>query len=722
MTPDIRPTPRSARAGAARPSLLRRAARICVLALLAIAMTTIAPRRVTAWGHHTPARSAGPPREIPTPSTAPWLLGFLALGGAGAWWVGHLVARAQIAARRTASAAQDWHAWDQAIEETLLRHHRVRADALTTIPPRERVVALRRYVDTHKEYDLLFDEAASVLEPIASAELARLAHRWQQLIARLDGGTRAAADVPDRDRSADAAAIAADITVQLCHRLGFTPFESRTYRSLYGHVVKATAVHLSIPARFPIVFVLRRDLHADVLRDIRGLMSMLNMSTFFAFLVVVDDPPTRRGRARELGRLVRGGADDFIVLDYRDLCALFMAADSERQLIDIILQQVDLTVVSPYVSSGPVSENMFFGRDYELKAIMRTIRDRSFAIVGGRKIGKTSVLSKVHRLMEAAGPSAAIRPTGEGERPLPPTYHAFYLDCQHIMDYADFIGDLAIKTGIAARATAPGEVRRMILRYRLQHPDGVIVLLLDEVDKLLAYDLCRQTRLFRVLRALSQEGLCRFVFCGERQLNASLHDPDSPLFNFCSIMRLSYLTPHDAARIIREPMAAMGIHFEDPEAILEAIIDLSSCHPSIVQAICQMLVVRANRRATRRGGRIIRLDDVAHLRTVEEFRELFLEVTWGNATPLERLISVLMVTSPRFTVTEARAALAFHGCEVPPAAVDAALEGLCLFSILQKDGDRYRYAARSFPAIIREARIAEGIIDGLLEVVASAAP
>lgn len=669
----------------------------------------------------SPQASTGrPERQSPAPtppaSDLPWLLGALALGAAGAWWTGHLIARARLAARRHAKPTTDWGAWNQAIDEALLANNSVSADMLTTIPPRERVMALRRFVDTHRERDLILDEDRAILEPAAYLELQHLANRWNSLLARLGAAGRAAP-------------LAAQIVEQLCDRLGFAPLNSRTYKGFYAHVVKAPAVRLSIPPRFPIIVVLKRDLAADDLKDIRDLMSVLGMNAFFALVVVVDRPSSRadtlarRERAREFRRLARGGADDLIVLDYHDLRELLMATDSERRLIEIILHQVDLTVVSPYVSSGPVSENMFFGRDYELKAIMRTIRDRSFAIVGGRKIGKTSVLSKVHRLMEAAGSAPIVRVASDAtsmrraDRRMAPAYHAFYLDCQHVMDYGEFFGDLALKTGVEVRSTSPGELRRMILRYRLQHPEGLIVLLLDEVDKLLAYDLHKQTRLFRVFRALSQEGLCRFVFCGERRLNASLHDPSSPLFNFCSIMRLSYLTPRDARRIIQEPMAAMGMVFEDPEALLEGIIAMSSCHPSIVQALCQMLIVRANERASGRGDRTIRLDDLRQIRASEEFRELFLEVTWGNATALERLISVLMLPSPRFTVAEVRAALAVYGCEVQPAEVDAALEGLCLFSILSKERDRYTYAARSFPTIMRESRLAEGLIEGLREVV-----
>ena len=139
---------------------------------------------------------------------------------------------------------------------------------------------------------------------------------------------------------------------------------------------------------------------------------------------------------------------------------------------------------------------MFFGRDYEMKAIMRTIQDRSFAIVGGRKIGKTSVLTKVQELMEKTSDLSA-----------------FYLDCQHLTNYQGFFGSLALGCQVQIGSTSPDELRRVMVRLRRQHGGDDIVLLLDEVDSLLAFDMQQQVRLFRVFRALSQEGLCRFVFC-----------------------------------------------------------------------------------------------------------------------------------------------------------------------------------------------------------------
>lgn len=619
-----------------------------------------------------------------TPRLTPVILyGLVALGiialAAAVWF-----ARRYLRKRRLAQNdlfERNWEQWNQIIAAQLAVKEHVGLQSLTAIPPQARVLAMRRYIDTHRDQDLVFREETTAIEPANTLKLQHLAENWLSLINRLENVE-------------SAKPVAARITEQVCELLGFSPIEYRTFHSLFGYLVKAPTVRLSIPLNFPIIFMLKRDLTIEDVRGVRDLMSVLNVTSFFALLVVVDDALDLRERAKELKRLVRSGADDFIVLDYQDLRSLFLSKDAERQLISIILTQVDLTVVSPYVLSGPVPENMFFGRDYELKAILRTIRERSFAIVGGRKIGKTSVLNKVHRLIEQTSGLFSI-----------------HLDCQYVTNYQEFFDAFAQNAQITIEAAAPDMLRRAMVRLRRQRGGNMIVLLLDEVDQLLAYDSQQQMRLFLVFRALSQEGLCRFVFCGERQLNKVLHDPASPLFNFCNTICLSYLAPRDAQRMIQEPMLAMGVIFEDEETILNRIIELSSCHPNLVQYICQMVLVRINER----GERTLRLDDVEAVRNSGEFRDFFLEVTWGNATTLERLITVLMANTPNFTNADVRQALQQHGCQASNTAIEGALDGLMLFSILQRQGNTYTFAAQAFPAVLRESGLDREFIDGLIE-------
>jgi hypothetical protein len=318
-------------------------------------------------------------------------------------------------------SGEEWAAWDALIGSQLLRRHHVSADALDAIPAPARLSALRRYLDAHPEQYLTLQGDPATLASGRPAAMARFEGHWAALQAT-PGGEQPAAE---------------QLTEQLCEVLGFVPLESRSYRSLFGYMVKAPAVRLSLPPRFPIIFSLGGPVDAERLRQVRDFMRLLNATSFFGLLVAAD-APEEQGAADAWRRLIHGGADDLIVLDEAALAGLLLATDPERALVDRILTQIDLTVVSPYLSAGPVPENMFFGRDYEIKAILRTIRDRSFAIVGGRKIGKTSVLTHVYRLI-AAGDE----------------YRAVYLDCQHVSNYGEFFEALSAKTQMAAGGDSP---------------------------------------------------------------------------------------------------------------------------------------------------------------------------------------------------------------------------------------------------------------------------
>ena len=577
--------------------------------------------------------------------------------------------------------AENWDLWSEIIDNVLLTHRMVTLELLQEIPAAFRPLAARRYIMTHRDNALSFHENPLLIEPVRQKPLQRFAEQWRALVEHLGDPTGAR---PPATR----------LTEQICDLLGFTPLDSRVYKNLFGCMVSAPTVRLSIPQKFPIIFALADEPDKELIRDARDLMQVLGATSFFALLIIVQDPSDPHPHSHEMRRLNRAGeADDFIVLSYRDLISLFWATDAARRLIEIILDQVDLTMVSPYIVAGAVPENMFFGRDYELKAIMRTVRDRSFAIVGGRKIGKTSVLTKVQRLMEQAG----------GFAPL-------YLDCQYITNHKTFFGALALNLQLDLDSSEPDVLRRVMIRLRQRHHGKALVMLLDETDRLLLFDTQHQYRLFLVFRALSQEGLCRFLFCGERYLYKGLHDPLSPLFNFCSILQLSYLLPRDARRIIQDPMSEMGILFADEDIILQEIIDLSSCHPNIIQQICKMLL----KRVSDRGDRMIRREDLAAVRASDTFQEYLIEVTWGNANMLECLITVLMAHCETFTTADVRETLSRYDLG-SSASIQSALQGLELYSILHRQGHDYSFAARSFQHLLIEAKLVDSFREGFLE-------
>jgi len=332
---------------------------------------------------------------------------------------------------------------------------------------------------------------------------------------------------------------------------------------------------------------------------------------------------------------------------------------------------------------------MFFGREHELKTIVRTIRDTNFAIVGGRKIGKTSVLARVHQLLQET-----------------PEFQPFYLDCQAVHSYADFFG--AVDTMWRTPLTAPTVegFRRMVTDLPSQFPGRTLVMLFDEIDGLLQKDMQNGEQLFQILRALSQEGHLRFIFCGEKVLNGSLHNPGQVFFNFCNLIPLTYLKPDEARRVVIEPMQEMGITLEDDGALADEIVDLAAGHPNIVQYICQKLIERINLRRDRH----IRRADLQAVSQSTQFAEYFAEVSWGHANALERLITLLMLDQPEITLTELAEQLRTRNLPVTPAQLQNALDDLCLYSILRRDGPKYTFGAKAFPEVLRRSQDVSGLL------------
>jgi len=583
---------------------------------------------------------------------------------------------------------ENWSFVKQRIQDTLCRRNQVTLDDLQHLPRGVPLRALQRYVQEQRDEDLILKMDPPVLLPANARQVGDLIRNWEAAQRR-------------REDPSAFRAVVARLASQLCQLLGFALVASRSYKNLHGYVIRAPALRLNMPPAFPIIFLQKRDPVEEDIRSLDDLMAILNVPSYLALLIVPDESENgSHGPALKtrFTKLRRGSAHDYILLEYKDLYSIFVAKDAEKRFISIMLEQVDLTVVSPYVTSGPVPESMFFGREFELKTITRTIKDESFAVTGSRKIGKTSVLAKLYRAFTAL-----------------PEFHPLYLDCQAVQDYEDLITSAETAWSVSWTPRTPEHLVQLVSMVKARRREQLPVFLMDEVDALLQYDQTNQERLFRVCRALSQEGKCRFVFCGGRILYALQHNPDSALFNFCQTIHLGYLKPRDTARIVAEPMQEMGIALEEPNTLIQRIVDLSACHPNLVQYICHQLIVQINAR----GERSIRLSDLDAIQHSTEFGTYFAEVMWGNATALERLITLLMLDQSSITVPQVEAALRAQGLDIGRTDVERALWGLIFSSILSREGQSYTFAAPAFASIVAVTQDVQALIARAVQDVSS---
>jgi len=253
----------------------------------------------------------------------------------------------------------------------------------------------------------------------------------------------------------------------------------------------------------------------------------------------------------------------------------------------------------------------------------------------------------------------------------------------------------------------PLSFRKLAAKLKDQSSPRQVVMLLDEVDELLDFDSKAEPggQLFKTFRALSHEGVCRFVFSGSCTLYRQLHNPRSPFFNFCEDLTLRPLEEKSIAEIISKPMRQLGIELPDEDLLIRRMIDLTSSHPNIAQWLCDRLIKTISVRR-------ITVSELEAAAAGPGFSDHYVTTAWGEASPLERLISLVM-EGPVFSLEELCERLAGHGI-TDKAAIRDALEMLQLYSLLDREGRQYRLLLANFPRLVRQVEDVPSQIEALV--------
>jgi len=450
-----------------------------------------------------------------------------------------------------------------------------------------------------------------------------------------------------------------------------------------------------LPTALPLVLLHRLEIEDRDLDDLGHLISAnLGESRHIALLLLFSEGKALRNSQRLISDKAKVLGYDIIIIDRDEMQRLILAREPQNTLRRLVLSHVDLVSVSPYTMTGPASDNIF-GREPELRNIVEHTTTTSYAIIGGRRVGKTSLLGRLHRVRLPAAGICTV-------------YH----DCSTITSYDAF-------RAAEIRDWRPEPPRDAPVTFAelIQSPptDKPLVLLLDEADKLVPMDRASNWQLFNVLRGLVNSGHAQVVLSGERTLRDALRDAVSPLFNLANEILLGPLEFHAVEELVTQPMKQLEIELVDEEAIVDRIWTFTSGHPNVVQRLCRRLIERLNEQGTRR----ITLDDVNAVIEDPGFqRDDFLSTYWEAATPLEKIISLLMADDENVRPLRAvRQALAKR-CNLRPQAreVDDALQRLMdLRSILKHTPKGYQFAVEAFPRVVAGTMTLDDMLEILTE-------
>ena len=190
---------------------------------------------------------------------------------------------------------------------------------------------------------------------------------------------------------------------------------------------------LGLPVTLPLIYPRRPMAGAEevtqlreLLTDDRGAMARVAIVLTLANAAqcrALDEAAKRELRSKY--------AVDLLFLAWDDVRAIARSADPGRLLRSMLLSKIDLTTVSVFKTSGPAERGMFFGRERELREIEEHAATTSYAVVGGRRIGKSSILLCLHLYR------LAIK-----------NFVTLYFDCATVADPENF--ERVILQGVAA--------------------------------------------------------------------------------------------------------------------------------------------------------------------------------------------------------------------------------------------------------------------------------
>jgi starch synthase len=431
----------------------------------------------------------------------------------------------------------------------------------------------------------------------------------------------------------------------------------------------------------PILFHRQQVFSEDDLERMQNFAQRGLNRPYQVLILVLWEAKLPDDQIRQIQTRMRIHAMDVVVAGIADILQIIGSPNPGEALRSIVLRQ--MTTTSPFVIVGPVPDAMFFGRERELREIIQYLgAERSVMVIGGRRIGKTSILARLYR----------VRLPGEGFRVL---YH----DCSTIQDFQQFLSTFI-------REWRPDPPTKPIKTFGdlLQSPpmDKPLVLLLDEADKLVPFDRSSGWQLFNRLRDLTNSGQIKIVLSGERILREASHDDTSPLFNLFNEFLLERLGFDDVSELVTRPFQQLEIKLVDKDAIVRRIYDITSGHPNVVQRLCRRLIERLNEKQ-KQGVRQITLDDVNRIIADPAFqRDDFLDTYFATATPLEKIIALLMANDSSVrTLATVEKALLENKLTVTTTEIDNAIQRLVdLRSILKRAPDGYKFAVEAFPHVV----------------------
>jgi hypothetical protein len=474
----------------------------------------------------------------------------------------------------------------------------------------------------------------------------------------------------------------------LSEELGYTVRSGKMALGYHLFALDLSAWTLRLTDRTPLIWVKATDLEGTtpqhLVQSLGDVMRERNLGRKIVLVLLDGDP-------EPLLRYVASPMYNLVIIGAEDQARILESRRPSGELLDLISAQVSISTLAPYETRAPVTGSRFFGREHEIARIVGS-PDTNHAILGIRRIGKTSLLREVERLLGQAHDPAQV----------------VYLECSDLLSTDDYVREVVRKLN-------PRELPRLHLqKYIFFFPDflermaraskGKIIFLLDEIDNLVIMQ--RGTwELFRMLRASANKGACQYVMAGYREAMREQYLLDSPFYNFAQEVRLNEFTRRQAQDLILIPMENLRVRIKDKEEVVSRIYDETAGQPNLIQYYCTILL----RQLDAAGRREISPESLIDVYADEGFKSHLLTSFMQNTENREKaMVYAILIASdePRtrgFSLPFIDAALRKRGIILPQDDIDEACSVLTLAGVLQRKGREYFFTSPVFTRVLHQS-------------------
>ncbi len=474
---------------------------------------------------------------------------------------------------------------------------------------------------------------------------------------------------------------------RLSEELGYAVREGKPVLGYLLFSVDLASWKLRLSNRTPVIWVKHPDLEdtspQHLLQSLADVIRERNLTRQIVLVLLDGDcQPLLQRTASPLFNLVLIGAEEQKrVLESRR---------PSGELLDLISAQVPISMLAPYETRAPVTGSRFFGREYEVSRVLGN-PDTNHAILGIRRIGKTSLLREIERILK------------ENEDPA----HVVYLECSDLLSTDDYVREVVRKLN-------PRELPRLHLqKYVFFFPDFLermgraykskIIFLLDEVDNLVIMQR-GSWELFRMLRASANKGACQYILAGFREAMREQYLIDSPFYNFAQEIRLSEFTRRQAHELIVTPMENLRVRIRHQDEVVGRIYEETAGQPNLIQYYCMILL----RQLDKTGQREIGPESLIDVYADEGFKSHLLTSFMQNTENREKALvyAVLMASadspSRGYSHPFVDAALRKRGIVLPQDDIDEACNVLALAGVLHRKGKEHFFASPVFTKVLQQ--------------------